>query len=61
MATEDCIPVVDFKEVLSAKDLSTCSQVQEELHKAFSELGFVYITNHGIDPTLVILLANQQI
>ena len=52
MATEGFIPVVDFKDVLSSDDLSACPQVQE-IHHAFSKVGFVFLTNHGIDKELV--------
>ena len=52
MATGDYVPVVDLKELFSAKDLSTCPQV-EEIHNAFTNVGFVFITNHGIDQKLV--------
>lgn len=52
MATEDSVPVVDFKNVFSCQDLSTRPEVQE-LHHAFTKVGFVYIKNHGIDQKLV--------
>lgn len=52
MATEDSIPVVDFKGVSSCQDLATCPQVQQ-LHSAFTKVGFVFIKNHGIDRKLV--------
>ena len=52
MASGDSIPVVDFAGLLSRDDLSTCSQVQQ-LHHAFSQVGFVFIENHGIDKKLV--------
>ena len=52
MATEDSIPVVDFREVLSCSDLST-SAVVGELHSAFTKVGFVFIRNHGIEQQLV--------
>uniref|UniRef100_A0A1X7TWL7 Fe2OG dioxygenase domain-containing protein n=1 Tax=Amphimedon queenslandica TaxID=400682 RepID=A0A1X7TWL7_AMPQE len=46
------VPVVDFKDVLSCLDVSTCPQVQE-IHSAFTTVGFVFITNHGIRRPLV--------
>ena len=57
MASGDSIPVVDFagllsRDDLSRDDLSTCPQVQQ-LHHAFSQVGFVFIKNHGIDKKLV--------
>ena len=48
MATEDYIPVVDFAHLASSQDLSSCAQVQE-LHSAFSKVGFVFVKNHGIE------------
>ena len=54
MATGDSIPIVDFEVVFSRDDLSTCPQVQQ-LHQAFTEVGFVFIKNHGIDQMLVSL------
>ena len=56
MAKEDEIPVVDFQAVLLAKELSSCPCVQEELHEAFSRVGFVFLTNHGIKMDLVWIL-----
>lgn len=52
MASGDFIPVVDFEGVLSCSDLSTCAQVQQ-LHTAFTQVGFVFIKNHGIHKELV--------
>ena len=53
MATEDTIPVVDLSGVLSSQDLASCPQVQQ-LHSAFTKVGFVFIKNHGIRRKLVI-------
>ena len=47
------IPVVDFEKVLSCSEgLSSCDAVQE-LHSAFTTVGFVFIRNHGIDRRMV--------
>ena len=47
------IPVVDIVEVLSrSEELDSCDAVQE-LHSAFTTVGFVFIRNHGIDKKLV--------
>ena len=47
------IPVVDIAEVLSRSEgLDGCDAVQE-LHSAFTTVGFVFIKNHGIDKKLV--------
>ena len=46
------IPVVDFDGVYSSTDLSSCPQV-EEIHSAFTTIGFVFIKNHGIERKLV--------
>ena len=47
------IPVVDFEKVLSCSDcLASCDAVQE-LHSAFTTVGFVFIRNHGIDRRMV--------
>lgn len=46
------IPVVDFNDVLSCTDLSSCQQV-EEIHAAFTTIGYIFVKNHGIDGKLV--------
>ena len=49
------IPVVDFEKVLSCSEgegLASCDAVQE-LHSAFTTVGFVFIRNHGIDRRMV--------
>ena len=47
------IPVVDIAEVLSRSEkLDSCDAVQE-LHSAFTTVGFVFIRSHGIDKKLV--------
>lgn len=52
MAAQDFIPVVDFQRVLSTEDLANCPQVLE-IHSAFSQVGFVFLKNHGIKKQLV--------
>jgi len=52
MALRSAIPVVNFQQFLVAEDLSRCPQVKE-LHSAFSQVGFVYLKNHGIDMEIV--------
>ncbi len=48
------IPVVDFQALSAAeKGVTPDLPVIEELHSAFSTVGFVFITNHGIDRKLV--------
>lgn len=39
------LPVLDF----SDEDACNNSQVLDQLHKAFVNIGFVFITNHGIE------------
>ena len=46
------LPVVDF----SAEDACNNSQVLDQLHKAFVNIGFVFITNHGIEKHKVRIL-----
>ena len=54
------IPVVDIAEVLSRSErLDSCDAV-EELHSAFTTVGFVFIRNHGIDKKLV-GIGNQKL
>ncbi|XP_064406736.1 uncharacterized protein LOC135351611 [Halichondria panicea] len=49
----EAIPVIDFSDILSgSKDLGNCPQVKE-LHSALSTVGFVFLTNHGIDKKMV--------
>ena len=54
MAALDSIPIVDFSGILAAADLDDCPQVRE-LHTAFSQVGFVFLKNHGIKSELVII------
>ena len=51
MATVDRIPVVDFQRYSEGggKD----DPVVRALHEAFTTVGFVFLTNTGIDPMLV--------
>jgi len=47
------IPVTDFERILSCSEgLSSCDAVQE-LHSAFTTVGFVFIRNHGIDRRMI--------
>ncbi len=46
------IPVVDFHTLSDSTPASECPVIKQ-LHSAFSTLGFVFITNHGIDMKLV--------
>ncbi len=49
------IPVVDFSDIYSHHpDIARAPQVRQ-LHAAFSNIGFVYIENHGIDGKLVVI------
>ena len=55
MAVNKAIPVVNFRELSSPGqdvDLADSPTVQE-LHTAFSTVGFVFLTNHGIGRKLV--------
>ena len=66
MATEDFIPVVDFADLASSQDLSSCAQMQE-LHSAFSKVGFVFVKNHGIERqaveflTIILMFGHQNL
>ncbi len=46
------IPVIDFQ-ALSEEGLEPDGYVVEQFHSAFSTVGFVFITSHGIDRKLV--------
>ena len=50
----DCIRVVDFTGVKSANDAS--SAVINELHEAFTTLGFVIIKAHGLEGKVCTLI-----
>ena len=41
------IPVVDLEGVFSVAELASCPQV-DQIHSAFSTVGFVFVKNHGI-------------
>ena len=50
------LPVVDIGSVrLGLDDLqeNDVQQVAEQLMKAFTTVGFVYLTNHGVDQAMV--------
>ena len=51
MATADRIPVVDFQRYREGggKD----DPIVKALHEAFTTVGFVFLTNAGVDPILV--------
>lgn len=51
-STFTSIPVVDVRGLFSA-DLSDRMRVAEELGRAASDVGFLYITGHGLDPKLI--------
>ena len=56
MATSRSIPVVDFQQLSPwpGEDVSLAdSPTVQELHTAFSTVGFVLLTNHGIGRNLV--------
>ena len=53
VAMESSIPVVDFSQMSEEKvteDYSpeSIQQLADEIHRAFSTVGFVYLKNHGI-------------
>ncbi len=52
MVSSTIIPVVDFKDISSNTNLSSAPQIQQ-LNSAFTDVGAVYIRNHGIDKKLV--------
>ena len=41
------IPVVDLESIFSVAELGSCPQV-DQIHSAFSTVGFVFVKNHGI-------------
>ena len=51
MATVDGIPVADFKRYREGGGRD--DPVVKALHEAFTTVGFVFLTNTGIDPILV--------
>ena len=58
---ESSIPVVDFGQMSLQKTIEDCSfenmqQLADEIHQAFSTIGFVYIKNHGIPQEKVNIL-----
>lgn len=46
----ETIPVVDLASLLDGSDPDS---VANALHRASSEVGFIYVRNHGIDPALI--------
>ena len=43
------IPIVDFSSCsLDTEDWSPSSDVADDITKAFKDIGFVYLVNHGI-------------
>ncbi len=52
MVSSTIIPVVDFEGISSNTNLSSAPQIQQ-LNSAFTDVGAVYIRNHGIDKKLV--------
>ena len=53
---ESSIPVVDFSQMNvekvteddSPESIESIQQLADEIHRAFSTMGFVYLKNHGI-------------
>lgn len=50
LAPEQHIPVVDLSALLNGTDPVA---VAKALHRASSEVGFIYVRQHGIDPALI--------
>jgi len=48
--SEDAIPVVDLGPL---RDGSNPVAIAKALHRASQSLGFIYVSNHGIDPALI--------
>jgi len=51
MANPTEIKVVDFSGIKTGVDVSL--SVMEQLHEAFSTIGFVIIVNHGIEEKVI--------
>lgn len=45
-----CVPLIDIR---ALRDGSNPQAVADALHRASHEIGFVYLTNHGIDPAFL--------
>lgn len=59
----DSIPVVSFDGLLTAEQsrpLGSCPQV-EQIHEAFSSVGYVFIKDHGIQKAVVSLFALESL
>jgi len=48
----DEIPIIDVSPALEGTDAGL-NQVAKEVDYAYSQVGFAYISNHGIDPSLI--------
>jgi isopenicillin N synthase-like dioxygenase len=48
MSTSTAVPIVDFASFLEGDDIEK-AKVAGELDKAFRNVGFVYLRNHGVD------------
>jgi len=46
----DAIPIIDLGPIRDGSDMQS---VANSLHKASQSLGFIYVKNHGIDPSLI--------
>lgn len=54
--TPPTLPVIDISPFVDAekmKDVEARKQVAQQIHHACAEVGFFYITNHGVAPELV--------
>ena len=60
MASGDSIPIVDLEGLSREQDLSGCPQVQQ-IHSAFTTVGFVFIKNHGIQRKTVRLTSQLPV
>ncbi|XP_046448257.1 2-oxoglutarate-dependent dioxygenase htyE-like [Daphnia pulex] len=47
------IPIVDLTALVRENDISNAHLIVKQLDEAFSTVGFVYLTNHGIDQTII--------
>jgi isopenicillin N synthase-like dioxygenase len=55
MATGLSIPVIDFTNIIRADgvlDLTSCPEISQ-VHTAFTDVGFLFIKNHGIDRDII--------
>jgi isopenicillin N synthase-like dioxygenase len=54
--TQPSLPLIDISPFVNAekmKDEEARKQVAQQIHRACVEVGFFYITKHGVDPELV--------